>query len=132
MTKPVMKLLICMMLLSLACGTFARQIDTSLLIGTWGNSEDGGKTFWGYDKYLKDGTLVSWGAYPETDFSYKVRADYEVKVKFGTFSCLTITESSPITDFVGEFWCDEIIELTAETFTFKSSDGELTTLYRMP
>ena len=75
---------------------------------------------------------MSWGTYPETDFSYKVRADYELKVKFGTFSCLTITESSPITDFVGEFWCDEIIELTAETFTFKSSDGELTTLYRMP
>ncbi|MGB0217266.1 MAG: hypothetical protein ACPF9E_17675 [Alteromonas oceani] len=44
----MMKLFVCGMLLSFACGTFARQIDTSLLVGTWGNSEDGGNTFWGY------------------------------------------------------------------------------------
>lgn len=131
MVKSIINGALCLLLLCFVSASFAKPVNTALLIGTWGNSEDGGETFWGYDKYLEDGTLVSWGTYPETEFSYKVRATYAIKVKFGTFSCLTITESSPMTDFVGEFWCDEIIELTSETFTFKSADGEVTTLYRV-
>lgn len=117
-----------LVLLILSASVFAAPIDTAKLVGTWGNSDDGGKTFWGYDKYLPNGVLVSWG----TTFGvqYNIEATYKIKRKFKVESCITIIKADVDEEFIGQSWCDEIVELNDEIFKFKSDDGEVTTLYR--
>ncbi|WP_334013678.1 hypothetical protein [Alteromonas sp. S167] len=117
-----------LLLLFFTSGSFAAQVDMSKLIGTWGNSDDGGRTFWGYDKYLPDGVLVSWGT--TYGVKYNIEAMYKINRKFKIESCITITKADIGEEFVGESWCDEILELNDEIFKFKSDDGEITTLYR--
>ncbi|TMP28085.1 hypothetical protein CWB99_01245 [Pseudoalteromonas rubra] len=109
----------------------ASEINPKDLIEIWGNSEDGGKTFWGYDQYFADGSLKSWGQIPETPVKYKLEGTYQVKHKFKLSSCLTISKTSH-PEFIptGTHWCDEIIKLNDKVFTFKSSNGKMTTLYR--
>ena len=111
----------------------ASDIDRQRLVGVWGNSDDGGKTIWGYDQYFADGRLRSWGTLPQTTIKYELEATYQFKQKFGTISCLTITKSS-FPEFlpVGEYWCDTIIDVNDNTFTFKRKDGSVATLYRQP
>ncbi|MCH1928942.1 hypothetical protein L9G16_01965 [Shewanella sp. A25] len=106
------------------------SVPIEKLIGTWGSSDDGGKTFWGFDQYFANGTIKSWGTLPESDESFRVEAQYRIKVKFGTFACLTVTQSQPYMEFVGESWCDEIIEVNDAIFKYRTDDGVITTLYR--
>jgi hypothetical protein len=106
-------------------------IDKMDLVGVWRYSEDGGKTFWGYEEYKADGTLDSWGVFPDSDETYQVKSTFEIKVADKVLSCITIVKSSaPSFLGSGSSWCDEILEATDKTFTYKSSDGEVTTMYR--
>lgn len=118
-------------LITSSFSSIANEIDPKDIIGIWGNSEDGGKTIWAYDQYFPNGSLKSWGRIPQTPIQFKVEGTYEVKHKFKTSSCLTISKTShPELMPVGEHWCDEIIELNDKVFVYKSSDGEITILYR--
>lgn len=109
----------------------AGSIDPQQLVGVWGNSSDGGKTFWGYDQYFADGSTRSWGTVPNTTIHYEVEAMYNVKQKFDITNCLTIVGTShPEVMPVGSSWCDEILEVNDSFLTYKSSDGSIVTLYR--
>lgn len=106
-------------------------IDKNDLVGVWRYSEDGGKTFWGYEEYAADGILNSWGAFPDSAEKYQVTSTFEMKVTDKVLSCITIIKSSaPSFLGPGSSWCDEIIEMTDKTFTYRSSDGEVTKMYR--
>ncbi len=119
------------LLITCSTSSFANEIKPENLIGVWGNSENGGKTIWGYDQYLSDGTFKSWGEIPGTSINYEVEGVYQLKQKFSTKTCLTVSKTShPDIMPIGESWCDELIELNDMFLTFKSSDGELTTIYR--
>jgi hypothetical protein len=127
----VKKSIILFVLMMSSLSTVANEIEFKNLIGVWGNSEDGGKTIWGYDQYFSNGSFKSWGEIPMSSRKYEVEGSYEVKHKFKTNSCLTISKTSaPDIMPIGEHWCDEIIELNDKVFRFKSSYGEITTLYR--
>ncbi|WKE64257.1 hypothetical protein PVT67_11200 [Gallaecimonas kandeliae] len=119
------------LLLAFSLPAMAASLDISKLVGIWGNSEDGGKTFWGYDQYLADGSTKSWGTVPNSEFSYEIEGRYEIKEKFGTLSCVTVTKTSaPALVPVGSRICDTLIDINDKTFVFKSDEGEVTTLYR--
>ena len=123
--------IIIFVLITSTFSSVANEIDSNYLIGVWGNSEDGGKTIWGYDQYFSDGSFKSWGEIPQPPIKYELEGTYKVKHKFKSSSCLTISKTSdPEIMPIGEHWCDEIIELNDKVFLFKSSDGEITTLYR--
>ncbi|MBW8190267.1 hypothetical protein K0504_04385 [Neiella marina] len=110
---------------------YADHIDPAKLVGVWGNSSDGGKTFWGYDQYFSDGSTRSWGTVPDTTINYEVEAFYQVKQKFDITNCLTIVGTThPEVMPVGSSWCDEILEVNDSYLTYKSTDGSVVTLYR--
>ena len=116
--------------LLIGCGNAQDKVKNDL-IGVWGNSEDGGKTFWGYDEYLPNGTLFAWGTLPGSHVSYNIEASYNIKKEAALMSCLTINKSSePEFIPVGLYWCDEIVEVNSGIFKFKDEDGEVTTLYK--
>ena len=104
-----------------------------MIIGTWGNSDDGGKTFWAYDKYSSDGTVFSWGEVPDSDIKYEVSSKFEIKtVKGGYLSCLTITATSHSDMMpIGYHWCDKIIKLTNKEFTYMKDSGKSYTIYKI-
>gem|GEM_PF-4910589 len=79
----------------------------TLIVGVWGNSDDKGKTITGYEHYLANGTLKSWGILPDTNLSYEIEATYKLIHKFSVRSCMKVTKSSvPHLLPVGEYWCD--------------------------
>ena len=125
------KSVILVILMMSSLSAVATEIEFKNLVGIWGNSEDGGKTIWGYDQYFADGTFKSWGEIPMYSIKYEVEGSFEVKKELKTKSCLTISKTSDANIMpIGENWCDEIIELNDKVFRFKSRDGEITTLYR--
>lgn len=77
---------------------FFVPIDIAKLVGSWGNSDDGGQTFWGYDKYLPNGVLVSWGT--TNGGQYSIEAIYKINRKLK--SCITITKAEVDEEFIGQ------------------------------
>ena len=60
MVKSFINGALCLLLLCFVSASFAKPVNTAILIGTWGNSEDGGETFWGYaNKPSKNGGMKS-------------------------------------------------------------------------
>ena len=99
-----------------------------LIIGKWGNSDDGGKTFWGFDEYFNNGTILSTGIDQYTYGDYVIESTFEIK---NEKSCFTVTKSSdPRGVAVGHKRCDKIVLINDKHFKFER-DGEIITLYRV-
>ncbi|WP_415911301.1 hypothetical protein [Neptuniibacter sp. QD37_11] len=102
------------------------------VVGVWGSSDDGGKTFWGFDEFKEDGTVKSWGVIPESNLRIELEATYEVVSESKEIkNCLEITKTStPVIMPIGTYWCDTIIRVDDKVLVFKSDDGVVTTLYK--
>ena len=125
--KPLLSILF---FISLSFPAFSIEIDVNKLEGLWGNSEDGGKTIWGFEHYKADGVLDSWGDY--YSFKYVIKSTYQLKRDKGNlYSCIVITETSNAAIMpIGESWCDQVLKITDTEFHFKSTDGRVSVLYR--
>jgi hypothetical protein len=123
-------ILSCTLLFLLGCDAI-KSSGEYRLIGKWGNSEDKGVTFWGYDELFDDGTMHSWGVIPQTDISYDIKGVYTSPDSIPGMACFEITDSShPSLTPVNTKWCNEILEITKDVHIFKGESGEVTTLYR--
>ena len=101
------------------------------LIGIWGNSDDNGKTIWGYDEFLPDGTTKSWGTSPVDNSYYEVEGAYKITGNNPLLSCITVTKSSnPKKLPVGDYWCNEIVSISEDKIIFKNNKGIQHTLYK--
>lgn len=100
------------------------------LLGVWGNSNDGGQTFWAYDEYLPDGRLIATGIWPGNGKSFRAVANFQTK---GRTSCVRVTETSDAFIFpLGLSFCSEVLYIDKAVVRFKDLDngGEFT-LYRV-
>lgn len=98
------------------------------IIGKWGNSNDSGQTFWGFDEYFVNGTIISTGVEQSTFSNYRIKSTYEIN---GDMSCFTVIETSDSKFIpVGYKACDKIVSIDDSYFKFES-EGEITTLYRV-
>lgn len=97
------------------------------LIGTWGNSDDEGRTFWGYDEFTSDGYDIATGVIPETGRAFRTVATYTVT---GNKNCMRITESDNLS--VGDYSCDEVLYIDDKILRYRSPfTSEIKTLYRV-
>jgi hypothetical protein len=112
-----------------ACGSSDRRRSfvpeneqlQAALIGVWGISVDGGKTFWGYDEFLPDGTIVSTGTLPGTNEQFRLVGKMRIK---GRVCCITVIETSdPQTLPVGTNFCVEVLHINGLTQRYKDIDG---------
>jgi hypothetical protein len=99
------------------------------LLGVWCNSDDGGKTCWGYDEFLPGGVITACGRVEERVFS--AAATYEIR---GRFACFVVTESSDSFGLKpGHRFCSEMLHIDKDTQRHRDVEsGEVTTLYRRP
>lgn len=98
------------------------------LLGVWCNSDDGGKSCWGYDEYREDGTISTCSLNPGSMQSWHGAATYEVR---GNYSCMIVTYSSDKSMRQGEKICAQILEITPSHQRYKYIDfPEQFTLYR--
>ena len=117
---------------TLSSYVIASDFDKNNLIGTWGDSNDGVQTFWGFNKYTADDELISWGEIPGAGIKYEITSKYKIETrKENHFSCITVTGTSdPEIMPVGYNWCDQIVEVTDSEFTYMSDEGKTHTLYK--
>mgnify|MGYP000050074437 CR=1 FL=1 len=101
-----------------ACSSTPKRYENDL-IGVWGNSDDGGKTFWGYNEYLVNGVTRAWGTFQKSEESYELEGVYKIEYSSSPKSCITVTKSS-IPDIlpIGHYFCSEIVELNQTHFKF--------------
>ncbi|GAB1623971.1 hypothetical protein AAOGI_40210 [Agarivorans albus] len=128
-----MKLSILLLPLLLTSGLLHAQdaINPDSLIGLWGSSEDQGQSIWGYDQYNADGTINSWGTFPDSIADFRIDGRYEISGDLGTTICLTISRTShPEILPVGTQWCDQIISISEDEFVYQDPDGEQHVVYR--
>jgi hypothetical protein len=99
------------------------------LIGIWGASTDGGKTFSGFEEYKEDGTFLTQGKLPD---GTTVRLSGTFKVK-GRTSCTEVTETSiPKIMPVHHVSCGEILSIDAAKREIRLlSYGKTFTDYRL-
>lgn len=98
------------------------------LVGVWCNSDDGGKTCWGFDEFREDGTVSSCSLPPGATQAWRGSATYEVK---GVYSCLIVTDSSDATMRPGERICAQVLEINSVLQRYKYTDASAEfTLYR--
>ncbi len=103
----------------------------SLLIGTWGNSVDGGQTFWGYDEFQSDGILNSWGTFPGSDIKFKTKSRWTLEVSEKLIGCFTVIEASQSSGLTpGEKICQEVVSIDWKTMIF-IQNGVRATVYRV-
>ncbi|MBT1444853.1 hypothetical protein KJI95_09995 [Shewanella sp. JM162201] len=90
------------------------------LVGVWGNSDDSGKTFWGFDEYRGDGTFRAWGNQPD-GVAYQASGVYQVVFEGGQKKlCLKfIKVSEPLNDIVGEVFCSIIVSVDGKPLCLK-------------
>jgi hypothetical protein len=91
------------------------------LVGVWCNSDDGGKTCWGYDEFRSDGTVKSCALPPGSIRAWTGAARFEVK---GTYSCMVVTESSDDTMRPGDRLCAEVLEINAVSQRYRFTDSK--------
>lgn len=97
------------------------------LIGIWGNSDDEGRTFWGYDEFTSDGYDIATGIIPETGRTFRSVATYTVT---GNKNCMRTTESD--NQSIGDYFCDEILYIDEKILRYRSPfTSEIKTLYRV-
>jgi hypothetical protein len=128
-----MKLSVFLLPLAFASGLLQAQqaIDPNSLLGVWGTSEDQGQSIWGYDHYHADGTINSWGTFPDSIADFRVDGRYQISGDLGQTICITISRTShPEILPVGSQWCDQLISITEDEFTYQDSEGEQHVLYR--
>lgn len=101
------------------------------LEGSWCVSDDVGKTCWGYDTFLADGTVQSCGIIPETKKSFRAKASFKV---IGATACYEVTGSDDLTSFpVGSKFCAKVLAIDDKSQRYKHLDtGETLTTYRVP
>jgi len=125
-----MRFVFCLLFLSFS--SFADEFSPALLVGVWGNSDDGGKTFWAYDEYTTDGKILSRGEIPGSDINFKIETAYNLKKKEGTyFNCLEIISTShPEMLPVGKKWCNTMVKIDSKEFHFINKRGKARVLFR--
>ena len=100
-----------------------------LIIGKWGNSKDGGNTFWSYDEYSNEGEIHSYGEIPGANLKFDIVSSYEID---GRISCATVNKTShPDVMPIGSKTCSEIRDINQNKMILKHDDGELSILYRI-
>ena len=106
------------------------QIEYSkLIIGKWGNSNDGGITFWSYDEYTSNKKIYSYGVVPGSETKFDIVSSYEIK---DSRSCATIKETShPDIMPIGHITCAEIKDINENKIIFEADDGEMVILHKV-
>ena len=99
------------------------------LQGAWCNSDDGGKTCWGYDNIVS-GSVTSCGTFPQTRTNFTGQSRYTIR---GAKVCHVVTESSvPEILKPGDRFCVEILQIDSRTQRFRDLDtGDETVVYRV-
>ncbi len=100
------------------------------LRGLWGLSDDGGLTFWAYDEYLSDGTVIRTGTVPKTRAQIRFVSAYTVS---GSTICTRVTETSTPTQVsVGLQVCEDVVHIDEKVMRTRSELGpEIQTFYRL-
>jgi hypothetical protein len=100
------------------------------LQGAWCNSDDYGKTCWGYDMFSR-GSSTSCGRIPESKEEFLATSRYRVD---GKRVCHELTSTNPNSLLkVGEQICADVIEVNSRIQRFKLvGDDKETVVYRIP
>ncbi len=100
------------------------------LIGTWGTSMDGGKTFIGYEQYRQDGSFQSRGTLPD---GRTIQHSGRFSVN-GRRLCETVEESSiPSLMAKGEVPCGDVLAIDGARRKMRSvTYGDVYTNYKVP
>jgi hypothetical protein len=100
------------------------------LLGVWGNSDDEGRTFWGFDEFRADGTLASTGTFPVGTEPFRLAGTFDVS---GRKVCSRVTEASGSATLpVGHSFCVEVLYIDSNIQRYRSDeDQEIHTLYRV-
>lgn len=103
------------------------ELDRALQ-GAWCNSDDGGKTCWGYDIFER-GNSKYCGAFPESGKAYAGTSKYEIR---GNRICHTVASTSDEAILkVGELVCFIVLDIDADKQSFRSVDDlKIIKLYR--
>src|SRR5258706_11226488 len=116
-----------------ACGPADAGPEGSVLqhslIGTWGASDDGGKTFVGFETYQQDGRFLSQGTLPDGT-KFRLSGTFEVR---GRTSCTQVMETSiPLIMPLGHISCGEILSIDGAKREIRLiSSGKTYTDYRL-
>lgn len=107
------------------------QALAQAILGAWCNSDDGGRSCWGYDEYLPGGAARSCALPPGSSRPWSGTATYEVK---GPFVCLRVTDSTDDSMRPGDRICIQVLEIDArhQRFRYVDSDAEFTLHRRAP
>jgi hypothetical protein len=137
MTSVTCSLRHCAALLNLmvaACGSGESAPEgpalQQALIGTWGTSMDGGKTFIGYEQYRQDGSFRSRGTLPD---GRTIQNSGRFSVD-GRRLCETIEESSiPSLMAKGEVPCGDVLAIDSARRKMRSvTYGDVFIEYKVP
>ena len=99
------------------------------LQGAWCNSDDGGKSCWGYDQFNK-GVSTSCGRLPGSNDLVSAQSRYSVS---GNRVCHVVTETGP-GSFLrkGERLCFDVLEINEKIQRFKDLESnDITVIYRV-
>lgn len=132
MNKPAKVLATLALVVAPAYAVPAELENASLeaaLQGAWCNSDDGGKTCWGYDMFV-GGSVNSCGRFPETRTDFTGQSRYTIS---GAKVCHVVTDSSvPEVLKPGERFCVQILKIDSRTQRFRYLEtGEETVVYRV-
>jgi len=131
---PVKSIALILVLLATNASSQRPPTNTELdkaLQGAWCNSDDGGKTCWGYDIFEK-GKSRFCGRFPESGQVSAGTSTYSVD---GPRVCHVVTSTGgdgeqPLK--VGERLCFRVLNIDSQQQTFRDeSDGTETRIYRM-
>jgi hypothetical protein len=91
------------------------------IIGAWGNSDDGGLTYWGQDEYREDGTVIATGTYPGALAAFRTTGTYEIKGQTICIRVKDVSEESKVA--IGQARCVQILEINSQFKRFKFIEG---------
>lgn len=92
------------------------------LIGTWGQSDDGGKSFSGYDRFETDGGWSSRIPVGSSGVEYKVQGRWKVA---GPVVCMHVTSSTMPAMFAPDsVLCAKVLQIDAQQHRFQHVGGK--------
>lgn len=100
------------------------------LRGAWCVSEDGGKTCWGYERFLADNVVHACGVIPEINKAVRLVTTVWVT---GTQACYVVVETSdPKTMPLGHRFCVRVRAINDREQTYEHlGNGKKVTTYRV-
>ena len=99
------------------------------LEGAWCNSDDGGKTCFGYDDFSK-GSMNSCGSVPETGALVTLQTAYEVRGNRVCHTATAVNKGSLVN--IGDIFCVDVLDISRRSMRYRLLSGEMITVYRAP